>query len=263
MWTGRLMRPRMPGNWGEGSERPRISKPTEWLAVTHWLHSGDLEPARRWAEQVSATEGTEVNISPPQRESESIILARVFIAAGDADKALQVLTATQQSAQTAGRYGLLIEIAVLRAMALHNIGLPKEAIRALKEALTLAEPGVYVRLFLDEGAAVRDLLQEVLERDPAAASYAARLLAHFAASKVDAVPDGRPASSGAYLLEPLSDREVQVLRLLVSGLSGQEIASALTVGMSTVKTHIKNIYSKLGVHTRLQAADRARDLMLF
>jgi len=109
---------------------------------------------------------------------------------------------------------------------------------------------------------MRDLLHEVLKSNPAEGGYAARLHAQFPAS-ADADAKGRPAGTKHSLVEPLSEREIEVLRLLVLGLSGPEIAVALTIGISTVKTHIKNIYGKLGVHSRVQAAERARELLLF
>jgi len=245
----------------KGPERARFSKPAEWLTVRQWLSSGDVEQASRWVEDASSND---VQLPFAQREYEMLEIARVYLAAGDPSSALRVLADAQVSAQAAGCTSHLIEAEMLQALALYQKGQIGEATRTLMRGVALAEPGGYVRLFLDEGNSMRDLLHEVLKSNPAEGGYAARLHAQFPASAdADAAAKGRPAGTKHSLVEPLSEREIEVLRLLVLGLSGPEIAVALTIGISTVKTHIKNIYGKLGVHSRVQAAERARELLLF
>lgn len=126
---------------------------------------------------------------------------------------------------------------------------------ALERALSLAEPGGYVRVFADEGAPLAGLLRQAAVRG-IAPEYVGRLLA--------AVRDteSQPAAGSPGLIEPLSDRETEVLRLVAAGLSNQEIAGELVLAVSTVKWHINNLYGKLGVNSRTQALARARDLRL-
>jgi LuxR family maltose regulon positive regulatory protein len=124
----------------------------------------------------------------------------------------------------------------------------------LSRALALAEPAGYVRLFVDEGAPMVALLRQAQERS-VAPEYVARLLAAFGASETSATPV-------ALLPDPLSAREQEVVSLLASGLSTAEIADHLFVTAGTVRNHLKSIYGKLDVHSRLQAVERARALNL-
>ncbi|MFL5733904.1 MAG: LuxR C-terminal-related transcriptional regulator [Chloroflexia bacterium] len=238
----------------EGSDRVRITRPAEWLAVTQWLRTGDLEPARRWAERAEA--------APPQlpthqQEIETMTLARVYLATNNSARTLALLSKASERAASGGRKGRLAEILALQSLALREKHQMGEALRVLSLAISIAEPGGYLRVFLDADEPMRALLEEALKRDPAA-THAAHLLSLFDASNSST----KSRLAGNLLAEPLSEREIDVLRLLVSGLSGPEIASTLMVGTSTVKTHLKNIYGKLGVHNRVQAIQRARDLMI-
>jgi len=134
------------------------------------------------------------------------------------------------------------------------------ALVALKEALALAEPEGYTRAFLSLGEAPIPLLREAVERNLHAA-YATRLLA-FLAPATEATTSLVSPSPGVSLLEPLSEREREVLHLLASALSTDEIAQTLYLSVHTVRSHLKSLYSKLNVHSRYEALARAQDLHL-
>jgi LuxR family maltose regulon positive regulatory protein len=176
--------------------------------------------------------------------------------------------------------GDLIEILLLRAMALQAQGAIPVALAALNRALTLAAPEGYVRMFVDEGAHMAALLAQSAECSPQNApmrTYAERLLSAFPEADTGArrrgdtdaedspglrvSPSPRLPISPA-LVEPLSEREREVLRLIAAGLSNQAIADRLVVAISTVKKHVNNIYGKLDVQSRTQALVRARELHL-
>ena len=147
----------------------------------------------------------------------------------------------------------MVELLVLRALARRAAGDRDGAAVSLDRALTVAEPEGYVRLFLDEGPAMGELLAAAARRSPA--SYASRLLG--------ADDDRIPAPTRRQpLVEPLSERELEVLRLLASDLDGPEIAAELFVSLNTMRTHTKNIYAKLGVSSRRAAVTRAAELGL-
>jgi LuxR family maltose regulon positive regulatory protein len=159
-----------------------------------------------------------------------------------------------QAAEMAGRSGSALEILVLLALAWQVQGETARALGALERVLTLAEPEGYVRLLVDEGAPMADLLQQAARRSLSSA-YGLRLLA-----ALDRAPSSHSAAQP--LAEPLTVRELEVLRLLAAGLSSREIAAELVVSLSTAKAHARHIFGKLEVHNRTQAAVRARELHL-
>jgi LuxR family maltose regulon positive regulatory protein len=135
-------------------------------------------------------------------------------------------------------------------------GAVDQALVALERALMLAEPSGYVRTFVDEGEPMARLLRQALAQG-IAPEYVARLLAAFG----DSVPQKLPAAQA--LVEPLTGRELEVLRLIAAGLSNREIADELYIAVSTVKTHVNRIYGKLGAKSRTQAVVKAQALDLF
>jgi LuxR family maltose regulon positive regulatory protein len=160
----------------------------------------------------------------------------------------------------------VIEILALQALALQAQGASTQALTTLGRALALAEPEGYVRLFVDEGAPMAALLAQSAERraqsDPLLI-YIEQLLRAFPEPQRQAQIVGRsPLERSDALVEPLSERELEVLRLLAAGLESPEIARELIISVSTARSHIKNIYGKLGVHGRVQAIERARALGL-
>jgi LuxR family maltose regulon positive regulatory protein len=232
------------------------------------LAFGQVERAAEWAARFDLS-GTDDLASSV--EVQRTTAARLLVAQGRPARALNELDQLLPGAEGHGRWGRVVEIQALRAVALEGLGQGEGALAALGRALALAEPGGYVRRFVDEGPTMQALLTRALRRGPAPA-YVATLLRAFG----EAVEPGPPASAQApsatgsiaaargpeRLAEPLSARERDVLRLLVAGRSGPEIAGALVVAPSTVKTHLKSIYGKLDVHSRDQAIARARELQL-
>ncbi len=211
----------------------------------------NLAEAARWA---ASREGELSGDGSPShaREMERLTLARVFIAQNRLADAEALLDRLLQSAETAEAAGRVIEILVLQAVTRQAQGNMAQAMLAVSRALSQAEPGGYVRVFLDEGAPVVRLLREAESRG-IARDYVRKLLSAFGAAASSLVP---------VLVDPLSERELEVLRLIAAGLSPQEIADKLVITVGTVRNHVKNIYGKLDAHSRLQAVDRARALNL-
>ncbi len=170
-------------------------------------------------------------------------------------KVLALLEQTGEGAVAAGRIANTIEILLLQAIAFQMAGDAGKALSALKQGLSLAEPGNYVRTFVDEGESMAHLLQQALARG-IAVGYVARLLAAFRSAAREASPTAKA------LVEPLTEREMDVLRLIAGGLSNREIADELVVAVSTVKSHVNHLYGKLDVKNRTQAVAKAQALGL-
>jgi LuxR family maltose regulon positive regulatory protein len=169
-------------------------------------------------------------------------------------EALGLLERLLIAAEDGGRMRSVIEILILQALAHQDRGDVPAALAPLERALTLAEPEGYVRIFVDEGAPIAMLLQNAAKRG-AAPTYIRQLLTAF--GKAD---NGAPVEQ--VLVDPLSERELEVLRLLGTDMSGPEIADTLMVSLNTLRTHTKNIYDKLGVNNRRAAIRRAEELNL-
>jgi LuxR family maltose regulon positive regulatory protein len=172
-----------------------------------------------------------------------------------------LLERLRTAAEEGGRTGTLIEVLILQALAGHAanvgevLGAPGQLDRALERALELAEPEGYVRTFVGEGAAITAPLEALVRRSPSW-QYPRRLLAALRRPDEQAEPAGQP------LVDPLSARELDVLRLLTTDLDGPAIARELVVSLNTVRSHTKSIYAKLGVNSRRAAVTRAGDLGL-
>jgi LuxR family maltose regulon positive regulatory protein len=213
-----------------------------------WLAQGNLTRAFQWAQE----SGLKADDAPDyQHMAEYGILARVLIAQGKLDEAQGLLARLLEVAETSGAIMVVIWILALQASALQAQGEVDQALAVLERALTLAEPEGYVRTFIDEGAPLAALLRTAASRG-VAPDYVGQLLAAF----------GEAALPSPFLIEPLSERELEVLRLLAAGLSNREIATELFLAVGTVKKHTSNIYGKLSVHKRTQAVARARELGL-
>jgi len=137
-----------------------------------------------------------------------------------------------------------------------------QAIATLKNALTLAEPEGFIRIFVDEGPQMSRLLYEAIKRD-VSPDYTNQLLAAFPVVESEQTDPSKAQALKSALVEPLSEREIEVIQLIAEGLSNQEIGSRLFFSLNTVKAHTRNIYAKLSVHNRTQAAARAKDLGIF
>jgi LuxR family maltose regulon positive regulatory protein len=240
-----------------------------------WISQGDLEPARRWAEardlfkyidtplQEAASDSYDLRM----RKYELLVLARLLIAQGQPGEALKLLASLIPVAEWRGRPGMLVEIHVLQALACQAQGDLDRAMDALGDALALAEPKGYVGIFAGEaspggeGEPMRVLLREAAKRG-IMPGYVNKLLAACGVSEYGGVGEPRPYPQVQSLPEPLSERELEVLRLLNTHLSSTEIAERLCISANTVRFHIKNVYGKLGVHSRSDAVQRAGELGL-
>jgi ATP/maltotriose-dependent transcriptional regulator MalT len=193
---------------------------------------------------------------PYSREPEYFILLRLLLAQGDYDAARALSDRLLRRAEATHRMGQVIETLVLESLALQGKKDMPQALTVLEKALSLAQPEGYVRVFLDEGEPMAKLLYQAKSRRTGA-GYAAELLSAMGSASGAAQPPPQ------LLIEPLSMREIQVLRLIEAGHSNQEIAAKLVISIPTVKRHISNIYAKLGVESRTQAISRGRELGLF
>lgn len=235
----------------------------ELLDARLQLARGNIASAQRWAMErglegadIPDTRQDQEYIATRLRKYEYPTLARLRLAEGRYDDALWVLDRALPLAEQADRASLIIEMEMVRGMICHTRGQPELAFPAIERALRLAQPEGYLRIFLDEGPAMGALLRALRPtlRDATLIDYIERLLAAFSPGSMEVQSVGLP--------EGLSARELEVLRLLPSNLSVTGIADNLVVSVHTVRSHVKNIYAKLGVHSRYAAIVRARELGL-
>jgi LuxR family maltose regulon positive regulatory protein len=232
------------------------------------LRRGDIASAARWAKMrgLSANDVSSLLYQPDPREFEYTALARLFIAQGRYEEARTLLEGLLRAAQAADRGGSAIEIMILQALAEEARGASRPALAILGQALTLAEPEGYIRVFADEGEPMRSLLSQVHPTNQRLHAYVQTLLAACYAPTIEhkSLAELPPATEGTRLqqplLEPLSVRELEVLHRLSDGATNAEIAEQLFITSSTVKRHLSNIFSKLAVANRTQAVARARAL---
>jgi LuxR family maltose regulon positive regulatory protein len=234
-----------------------------------WIAQGNLESARRWAEErqlertidsAGTKEGGEL-LDYHLRKYEHPVLARLLLAQNQPGTALELLEPLIRRSERAERLDLLLESLVLKGLALQQQDDLPQALVALERALSLGEPQGYTRIFVDEGEPMARLLRHAASQG-IMPEYASKLVAAF---DLPQVPGARrqPADVAPQpLIDPLSDREMEVLRLLSAGLSNPDIAQELYIATSTVRSHLKSIYSKLNVHKRWDAVQRAEELGL-
>jgi LuxR family maltose regulon positive regulatory protein len=233
-------------------------RPVPALKARVWIAQGSLGEALGWAREQGLSVDDDLSYL---REFEHITLARVLLARYEGERAerslheaTRLLERLLLAAEEGGRTGRVIEILVLRALAHQRLGDIPAALSCLERAMTLAEPEGYVRVFIDEGPPIASLLKAAAKQGTAR-NYVRRLLA--AVGKT-----GHDSPIEQALIEPLSERELDVLRLLGTDLDGPDIARELTVSLNTVRTHTKNIYAKLAVTNRRAAVRRAQELDL-
>jgi len=247
---------------------PLVGQTSAWRARLR-VAQGDLGATARWARACGLSVNDELSY---QREVEHITLARVLIGSQDKPgEALRLLGRLLSAAHAGGRMGTVIEIQVLQALARQAQGDTSRAVGTLAGALSLAEPEGYVRTFADEGTPMAGLLPKVLEAQEkgrldtlpgVSPDYVGKLAAALGLSAAPPGGGSGPRGMAEALVEPLSERELEVLRLIASGRSNREISQALFVTPGTVKRHAHNIYGKLEVRSRTQAVARARNLNL-
>jgi LuxR family maltose regulon positive regulatory protein len=247
----------------DGDFSPNV-RPVPALRARVWVALGRMGEALGWVSEQGRSVEDDLSYL---HEFEHITLARVLLARHTTEpaqrslhEATRLLEHLLQAAEDGGRTGSVIEILVLQALAHQTQGDMPAALASLQRALMLSEPEGYVRVFVDEGPPVAILLRAAArvargEHRGIATNYIRRILA-----AVDNNGDITPVRHG--LIEPLSERELDVLRLLGSDLDGPDIARELVVSLSTVRTHTRNIYAKLGVNNRRAAVRRAEELNL-
>jgi LuxR family transcriptional regulator, maltose regulon positive regulatory protein len=233
------------------------------------LAQGDVDAAVGWVRARGLT--AEDDPGYP-REREYLVLARVLLAQQAPEQALGLLERLHAQAETQGRRtGSVIEMRALQALTLDASGDQADALAALDEALTLGAPEGYLRMFVDEGPPMAALFRQLLadrrqERPTATAAphdHLARLVDAFEQAGLPVRLPVRPGGVVvAGLVEPLSARELEVLRLLAEGATNRAIAKQLVVSLDTVKRHVSNLFGKLEVANRTQAVARARELGL-
>lgn len=255
-------------------------RPLAAIKARLWLTQGRLAEALAWARTAGIAASDELSYL---REYEQITLARILLAQGVYNRAapplaeaLALLARLHQAAAAGERRGSQLEILILQALAHATQGDSAAALGALAHALTLGEPEGYIQIFVDEGAAMVELFAKLKDeggrlKDEKVKVYIDKILAAFGpqpaayapAAPKSAPPPPHPSSLNPQpFLEPLSERELEVLRLFKSELAGPEIARELVIALSTLRTHTKNIYSKLNVNSRRAAVKRATELGL-
>jgi LuxR family maltose regulon positive regulatory protein len=243
-------------------------RPIGALKTRVWVGQGRLAEAMAWASERGLAVDDDLNYLS---EIEHITLARLLIARYKSEQEVYHITGAMgllerhlQAAEAGGRTGSVIEILVLQALAHEAQGDITRALVPLERALTLAEPEGYVRIFVDEGSPMAQLLREAAAQGMMP-DYTGKLLAVFEveAQKHEDKSYLPPAvSSSQPLIEPLSQRELEVLQLIAQGLSNREISERLFLALSTVKGHNRIIFGKLQVQRRTEAVARARELGL-
>lgn len=241
-----------------GDFSPNV-RPIPALKARVWIAQGRLDEALGWAREQGLTLEDDLSYL---REFEHITLSRILLAQYQHDPAnrtlldaISLLEHLLKAAEAGNRMGSVIEILILLALAHQMEGDTPAALSGLERALILAEPEGYMRIFVDEGYPMTLLLEKAVKHG-IKPNYAHQLLR--ATGKAE---ERTPINQG--LIDSLSEREMDVLRLLRSDLDGPEIARELVVSLNTVRTHTKNIYTKLGVNSRRAAVRRAEELGLF
>ncbi|HSU85081.1 MAG TPA: LuxR C-terminal-related transcriptional regulator, partial [Thermoanaerobaculia bacterium] len=221
-----------------------------------------LEDATRWARDFGLLsgwrEGFEEKLPGLHRlEFPYLIVARILVTQGEAGTALELLAGALERAERMGRVRSVIEVLTLEALIRDSRGEREAALTCLRRSLALAEPEGFVRIFVDEGPGLSRLIRQAA---PGAVSPAyARRLAEAFGEEPSPEPAAPPRAASQELPEPLSDREVEVLQLIATGLSNADTGRKLFIAPSTVKKHLENIYAKLGTRNRTQAIARARE----
>lgn len=233
-------------------------RPVAAVKARLWVAQGRLDEAQHWVQETGLSVDDELSYL---REFEHVTLARVMLARNRNDRAdhamlesVRLLERLLPAAEQGERAGSVIEILMVLALVHQTLGDARAALAALSRALALAEPEGYVRMFVDEGTSMAELLEKAAKHG-VASNYVRQLLRAFGKAEGTSLMKQN-------LIEPLSERELEVLRLLGTDLSGPEIARELTVSLNTIRTHTHNIYTKLGVNDRRAAIRRAQEIEL-
>jgi len=241
-----------------------LFNPVPSMSVRLRLAQGDTAGPDRWAAERCLGAGDRASYG---REPEHLVLARILLSQNRPGQALSLLERLLELAVSQRRIGSVTEIQALRALAWYADGQVDRAVEVLAEAVTLAWPRGYVRLFADEGLAMRAVLARLLAARPEQRALPRDVPVKYLTTLMDACgqpdspsADDRPVPPQRGLPDPLTDRELTVLRLIAAGSSNQRIAHDLVVTLDTVKKHVSHILGKLGAVNRTEAVARAREL---
>jgi len=242
----------------EGSKLdPWIKTWLDECRIRMWVMTGNLEQAVHWSHSSGLSINDDFNF---HHDLDHLNLARVLVfqalhepTSEGVSETLSLLERLQGAATKAGWAHHIIQILVLKAITLYSSGKKEQGLAEINSAIELAEPGGYVRTFIDYGSILRRLLNALAQKG-ISTEYLKSLITYF---------DGTiTASMDDLLVEPLTSRELDVLRLLGTSLSTPEIAQELYISVNTVRSHVKNIYGKLNVNRRMAAVNRAAELGL-
>ncbi len=222
------------------------------------LAQNKLDAATQWSEMRGLKVGGKIT---QLNAGEYLVYARILLAQEEWSEAAQLLQQLIQIADAGEWTSIKIEILILQALTCQAQGDLEQALASLKEALALAEPGGFVSVFVNEGPPIARLLYEAASQN-IFPEYAGRLLTAFPTPESEPTAPAESKAGAGELFEHLSERELDVLQLLAKGLPRQEIAAKLFLSPHTIKSHIRNIYGKLGVHNQMQAVAKARGLSL-
>ena len=236
-----------------------------------WLANGEQERARNWLREIAQPSSVDTAVhSPLAHEREEVARVRMLLAQQMPAEALALLEPLLGRAELQERWSHVIEMKILQALAHALRNEEQEALTVLSQAVHLAEPESYIRIFVDEGHALAMLLSRLRDQerkqgptpylDTLLAAFSSESMTHNPLSPRSSLPGGRLLEQP--LIEPLSERELEVLQLIAQGDSNQEIADRLVIAVVTVKRHVTHIFEKLGVNNRVQAVARARALGL-
>ena len=222
-------------------------------------NNGHLGAVSLWARERNLSVGE--SVESINKEFEYLVWARLLLAQKKFEKAIKVLEGLIDLAEEKNRAGRVIEMCVLQSLAFHALGDTTKALDKLESALALAEHEGYVRLFVDEGSPMEEMLRQAATQN-INTNYANKLLNAFNLQEAGNQSPSPASAPQSVLVEPLSKREFEVLKMLADGATNQEIAEELVVAITTAKKHVSNIIGKLEVANRTQAVVRARELNL-
>jgi LuxR family maltose regulon positive regulatory protein len=260
-YLGKVERMRLPGEFSMViiPLYPQIATRNLLISQSQLQLKDLLAEAMEWAQNSGLNPNDEFRY---EQEYEYLTLARVFSAGDNNEQAVPLLDRLISSAEGAGRNGQLITYLALQAVAYHSLNDTDQALLILLRALALGKPQGYLRSFVDLGPPMKEVLQ-IAARQGIATDYVSILLTAFPDNEATSIPlpESWPERGGMDgLVEPLSEREMTILRYLAGEPSNQEIADELFLSVNTVKWYARNIYSKLGVGNRRAAVIKAREL---
>jgi LuxR family transcriptional regulator, maltose regulon positive regulatory protein len=243
---------------------------TDLIQVRLWITRGEFDLALQWARTCGMLDRPVEDMIARQVQNAPVnefthgqysVLARLYLALGQPQDALKIVNPLLANTMKVGNGRRRMEYLVLKSLALQQMHHPGQALEVIGDALRLGEADGYLRVFLDEGKPMAQLLYKAVERQ-VCPHYAGKVLSSFPIDPLTSGAPTLPVVPQEGLVEPLSDREKEVLALIVKGFSNREIAGQLFISLSTVKGHIAHIFGKLGVSSRTQAVARAREFGL-